>query len=875
MDSIPEEPDRIAPQADVGARWAAALEHLSRRMQARGVHPSRVVVLLPYAQLVPTVVELWRSREREGFMPRFQTSRQWADELGLEAWSEPTGLDFTGQTALDLLTARHWLTRAGLGADAAWLAPRLVEATAELVPVAAAQAPARRAEWGRCCIHGCVAGWDVPWLRHERALATLALTWASQSAYASDALWDDAATAAYELIFWMDHFIPDPLLHALAAHWGARAEPFTVEEEAIPPGRLRVHAKVGDLEEEAERAAACVLAHVRSERRPVALAATDRLLTRRIRAWLGLRGVRARDETGWRLSTTRAAARIVAVLRACAWDASTDQVLDLLKNLPGDAHGVDALERWSRQRACARWRDVLRLVSLEDAGSEAFGESGLDTIAREWLASVERWRSRLGPPRPFHQWQDALAEVLRELGLWAPLAADPAGSEVLAVLGLEACARAAWRRLESTQHRTTAAEFLSWVESALESASFVPPATDEVDVIIVPLGQMRLRRFGAAVLPGCDARSLPLVPETLGFWSDAQRRTLGLPDRSAWAWAQRRAWAGALTAPQIDILWRMQDEQGEPLMPSPLLQATLDTQPWEEAADPRSARALALAPQWPPQALGADLPVERLSASAYADLRTCPYRFFALRQLGLRSLDELEEALDASDYGRWLHEILRRFHEACPRPSGRAREDLRASLDAAAAAVDGGRWLEAPDYLPYRLVWPRLREAYLEWLLEVDARLLAQVEGVELWRERRLGPWLLVGQIDRVDRLQDGRTRLVDYKTESRQRTQKRVREPDEDTQLAFYAALYPELTVEAAYLNVHDREGCTIYALPEVDARREALLRSIEFDLRRVAEGHPLRALGEGEACDWCAARGLCRRDSWPEGGRAEEGAP
>jgi len=31
-----------------------------------------------------------------------------------------------------------------------------------------------------------------------------------------------------------------------------------------------------------------------------------------------------------------------------------------------------------------------------------------------------------------------------------------------------------------------------------------------------------------------------------------------------------------------------------------------------------------------------------------------------------------------------------------------------------------------------------------------------------------------------------------------------------------------------------------------------------------RVREGAALPALGEGVACDWCAARGLCRRDHW-----------
>jgi ATP-dependent helicase/nuclease subunit B len=31
-----------------------------------------------------------------------------------------------------------------------------------------------------------------------------------------------------------------------------------------------------------------------------------------------------------------------------------------------------------------------------------------------------------------------------------------------------------------------------------------------------------------------------------------------------------------------------------------------------------------------------------------------------------------------------------------------------------------------------------------------------------------------------------------------------------------------------------------------------------------RIAQGAPLPALGEGMACEYCAARGLCRKDFW-----------
>ena len=69
-------------------------------------------------------------------------------------------------------------------------------------------------------------------------------------------------------------------------------------------------------EQEAQAAAAQVLAHLAAGERPVALVAADRVVVRRVRALLERTGARLLDETGWRLSTTRAAAAVMSLLVA-------------------------------------------------------------------------------------------------------------------------------------------------------------------------------------------------------------------------------------------------------------------------------------------------------------------------------------------------------------------------------------------------------------------------------------------------------------------------------------------------------------------------------------------------------------------------------
>jgi len=48
------------------------------------------------------------------------------------------------------------------------------------------------------------------------------------------------------------------------------------------------------------------------------------------------------------------------------------------------------------------------------------------------------------------------------------------------------------------------------------------------------------------------------------------------------------------------------------------------------------------------------------------------------------------------------------------------------------------------------------------------------------------------------------------------------------------------------------------------VVALRDQLLESISSDMARIEQGAEMPALGEGAACDFCNARGLCRKDFW-----------
>jgi ATP-dependent helicase/nuclease subunit B len=840
--------DAIATLHPSMRHWRELMHALRDEIARRGAHPARTVVLLPYAQLMPIARRFWAELVPTGFAPRFETTMNWARQ---RPW-EPAELDLSFEIGRDLLTARGWLEQGGLRAQADALAGLLVDAAWQAAEAARAVAPRQRNAWAARLRPLLLQGMEAPALASEAAVARIAFEWVAASSYATDALLDGTLTRDVDLLLVLRGFQEEVVPRALAVQFGDRAITWPLSIDA-PRGSIGLHA-AADATEEAERAAACVLHRLESQQVPVALAATDRVLTRRIGALLSTRGVRVRDETGWKLSTTRSAAHAMGALRACAWEANSDAVLDWLKNVPLLPQGlVQALERRVRRSGQREWRTLRR---------SDWGES---EALQQAAARIEGWRASLQTTRNLLEWLTGLRELLVQTGQWEPLRIDAAGIKTIEALRLADGAAADWAGWPQAQRRMSLREFTSWADDVLESVSFVPPHTGDEQVVVLPLSQLLGHPFAALVVPGSDERSLPAAPEPPAGWSQQQRRLLGLPTREELQVAQRAAWEHALQAPQVDVLWRASDDTGESSVASPLVQALVVQGAGAVAADPREARAEAAEGVTRPAPQGAPLVPQQVSASSYEDLRRCPYRFFALRMLGLKEADEIEAEVDKRDFGTWLHGVLRSFHEAMREQGSLARHERVALLDATATAGIADQRLGEGEFLPFAATWPAVREGYLDWLAKHEAK-GAVFEVAESAHEVQLDALTLQGRIDRIDSLPHGAALVVDYKTESLQSTRNRMATPLEDTQLAFYAALLPGREVEAEYLNVGER-GEVVEVPHKALAQATHLLReAIPSELRRIAQGAALPALGEGRACEFCAARGLCRRDSWSE---------
>ncbi len=883
--------DRIAGDAGAmpeGDTWAAVADVIGAWARDEGIALRDCVVMLPFAQLLPLARRAFAVDG--GWLPRIETTQTLAATLG------PTPPAGSGQlsfdAALDTLLAVQTLVRQPWAAE--WArrdrrgfergAGRLVEAAHDLARAAAQRAPAERAAFfdsARDALKAPVGPGTT-----ERLLGHLAIEWAARAPPpASDALFT-IAPAAWVVV---QAGGIDPLVEAVVAKASGRILVIDTDPPPADPfadawrGAAPALAVCESFEDDAMAAAAQVLDHLDRNERPVALIAQDRSLVRRVRALLERHAAVLRDETGWKLSTTRAGASIMSLLVAARPGASADAFLDWAKGAIGvggsGARALGRLESAGRRQRAHRLADLLRL-DLEPAAAALCAEAV--AILAPFVAMARR---------SLPAWLEVLAAACARSGVLVALRDDPAGRQVLDALGLEpALATLRRRQLESELDAMTLADFTRWVDDVLERRSYLPPdpepttdpageAPAAVDVVVTPLARAMLRPFAAVVVPGADDQHLGAMAALDSLFPRDVAEALGLPTPAAQRDAELLAFAQVLRLPRLTLL-RRRGSAAEPLADSPFVERLrlalakqgADLRPW---ADPRREIRLDPAPvgRTAPAVDASRLPV-RLSASAYEALRACPYRFFSRSVLGLREDDELDAEVEKRDYGSWLHDVLFEFH-ATLATDPRAAADRTARIELLGPIGEAARLrigIDAADFLPFAASFAALVPRYVDWLGERDAAGAAW-SGGEL--ELRLAlPGLdgleLQGRVDRVDAVRTGSVaalELIDYKTGSVTRLKEQIRAPFEDTQLAFYAALVrpgSDRPLQATYLALDATAGIEPIAHDDVEASADALLAGVADELGRLRAGAPMQPLGEGSACLYCEARGLCRRDHW-----------
>jgi DNA helicase-2/ATP-dependent DNA helicase PcrA len=231
-----------------------------------------------------------------------------------------------------------------------------------------------------------------------------------------------------------------------------------------------------------------------------------------------------------------------------------------------------------------------------------------------------------------------------------------------------------------------------------------------------------------------------------------------------------------------------------------------------------------------------------LSASDIDTYRSCPLRYKFARVFRIPAEPTLHQR-----FGILVHQVLERFHAAQDGDGSLA--ELLGLLDAAWRRAGFG------DSEQER----QLRAKALGALTRYHERFRSS-KSEPLWFERqfafRIGPHLLRGRVDRVDRLPSGEYELIDYKT-GRPKTPAQLAE---DVQLSLYAlgareAWELESSRQAYYYLLDDRK----LTLPGDGGGRAEWVREAVEQVAAGIRSQEFEPTPSLEACSACDYRLIC----------------
>jgi DNA helicase-2/ATP-dependent DNA helicase PcrA len=230
-----------------------------------------------------------------------------------------------------------------------------------------------------------------------------------------------------------------------------------------------------------------------------------------------------------------------------------------------------------------------------------------------------------------------------------------------------------------------------------------------------------------------------------------------------------------------------------------------------------------------------------LSANAVQSYSTCPMKFKLERDWKIPG-----EAAAAMQYGFAIHTVLKNYYD----PAAHAKE-LSVEDAVEAFKVEFGKgYIDDPVQ---RKMYEERGVDQLRTLLLASPRGSANVIATEHKFSFKLGEREIKGRIDRIDLLEEGVVRVIDYKTGA----PKERKFADESLQLSIYAMSVAQMDLsprELVLVNVQDNSLAISSRTPkQLDSAREKIEEAAEGIRRGEFDPKP------GSHCRWCDYQNLC----------------
>ena len=553
-----------------------------------------------------------------------------------------------------------------------------------------------------------------------------------------------------------------------------------------------------------------------------ALITPDPSIARRVSAELARWGVEVEDSAGRTLGQSAAGVLARLILDA-AIEFTPRSCLALLAHASVHlGRSRNAIEAATRTLELAVFR-AIPLVTLDDL-DRAFAAARDASLDRHAHPAIRRISER--------ERQAAEALAREAVSLLAPLRALGASASLrdclaqhrLALAAVVASARGAteaphgfeqlaelmgeWSEAAAGAFPTALKDYAALFDDALAATRAPPASGGHPRLAILGLLEARLLSFDRVLLAGLDETVWPPAVATDAFLNRPMRAALGLsaPERRIGQTAHD--FSVALGAGEA-ILSRARKRGGEPTVASRFLQRMAAAAGPDAMLEPEEsgrryldfARALDQPGEIRPQPRPAPRPPvelrpKGLSVTRIEILRRDPYAIYAEHVLRLRPLEAVERDIGPRETGIAWHATVQKFAEAYPSgdlPAG-ARERL-----VSIARASFGLFHDDPAFA---LHWPNIEKG-LDFFLAFERKSRAAV--ARIWVERQGAitvpvaggtPFKLSARADRIDLLQSGGARLIDYKSGA----------PPSAKDVK--AGFSPQLTLEAAMLRRGGFEG-------------------------------------------------------------------
>jgi ATP-dependent helicase/nuclease subunit B len=352
----------------------------------------------------------------------------------------------------------------------------------------------------------------------------------------------------------------------------------------------------------------------------------------------------------------------------------------------------------------------------------------------------------------------------------------------------------------------------------------------------------------------------------------------------------------------VDLLWQSKSNNGEPLRPSAWIQRLQNQIGWEAIPAQLKKRAFEPSPlQMAVAHFEVDLPMPlSMSPSSYKALRDCPYRYYVRSLLGLRKHKGFDEGFDASLAGQTLHKLLKRFYQALKTQEhtnialktdqDQRRAWMEKNLDfyseqEFASLIEGdarvmGALRDWQKQIPSFIDWQLQREQAGWEYFDGEVKVGFDLPFKDL--DNNLKTIRIEGFADRFDIniANNQLASVIDYKNQRFEKIKLRADHILDDPQLLIYARAANEEQENHKLIGHQVQQAEWVALKADISKGQQKVVRGqdvanmpammqefseqITEDVEQLWAKKPMQAFAPEGVCQYCEARGICRKGIW-----------